>query len=261
MNILFIGDIMGRSGRDAVFEMLYQVKEEYNIDFTIANGENASGGLGMNENGYNELCRAGVDFFTMGNHTFSKKSIKQLFENGENIVRPANMPEGTPGDGMAIVNVGNAKVAIINLLGRLYIDDNNESPFFAADRLVCEARKKTPIILIDFHAEATSEKEALGYYLDGKVTAVLGTHTHIQTADEKLLPKGTAYITDVGRTGVIDSVLGLDVSASIQRFTLAPNEKKLPFSVAKGKSQLCGVVLEIDEKIGKAEKITRICVK
>lgn len=260
MNILFIGDIMGRSGRDAVFELLPEIKEEYSIDYTIANGENASGGLGMNTSGYEELCRAGIDFFTMGNHTFSKKDIIRLLNDGENIIRPANYKEETPGDGMAIVNVGDKKLAIINLIGRLYIDENNLSPFFVADSLIEEAKKRTNNIIVDFHAEATSEKEALGYYLDGRVSAVVGTHTHIQTADERILPKGTAYITDAGRTGTRDSVLGLDKDASIARFILPPDEKKPPFNVAKGKAHLCGVVIKIDDQSGRAEEIKRICV-
>lgn len=260
MRVLFIGDIMGRSGRDAVFELLPEIKEEYNIDYTIANGENASGGLGMNQNGYEELCRAGVDFFTMGNHTFSKKDIIRLLNDGENIVRPANYAEETVGDGMAIVSVGETKLAIINLIGRLYIDENNKSPFFTADDLIKKAREKTPNIIVDFHAEATSEKEALGYYLDGRVSAVVGTHTHIQTADERILPRGTAYITDAGRTGARDSVLGLDKDASIARFILPPDEKKPPFNVAKGKAHLCGVVIKIDDQSGRAEEIKRICV-
>ncbi len=259
MNILFIGDIMGRCGRDAVFELLPEIKDEYNIDYTIANGENASGGLGMNRSGYEELCRAGIDFFTMGNHTYSKKEIVSLFNEGENIVRPANLEGENPGEGMAIINIGTAKLAIINLIGRLYIDENNRSPFFEADGLIKKAKERTPNIIIDFHAEATSEKEALGYYLDGRVSAVLGTHTHIQTADERILPSGTAYITDVGRTGAIDAVLGLDKDASIARFILPADAKKPPFKVSEGKGQLCGVVIKIDETSGKAEEIIRIC--
>ena len=260
MNILFIGDIMGRSGRDAVFEMLPEIKEEYNIDYTIANGENASGGLGMNRNGYEELSRAGVDFFTMGNHTFSKKDIISLFNEGENIIRPANLDGETVGEGMAIVSVGEVKLAIINLIGRVYINENHRSPFFEAKELIKKAKEKTPNIIIDFHAEATSEKEALGYFLDGEISALVGTHTHIQTADERILPLKTAYITDVGRTGARDSVLGLDKDASIARFILPADQKKPPFNVARGKSQLCGVIIKIDEKTGKAEDIKRICV-
>ncbi len=261
MNILFIGDIMGRSGRDAVFEMLPDIKDEYSIDYTIANGENASGGLGMNSRGYEELRRAGIDFFTMGNHTFSKKDVIRLFADGENIVRPANLEGENPGDGMAIVNIGNGvKLAIINLIGRIYINDNNASPFFEAEKLIEKAKEKTNNIIIDFHAEATSEKEALGYYLDGKVSAILGTHTHIQTADERILPNGTAYITDVGRTGVRDSVLGLDKDVSIARFILPPDKKKPPFNVATGRSQISAVVIKINEESGKAEDIKRLCI-
>lgn len=261
MNILFIGDIMGRTGRDAVFELLPDIKEEYNIDYTIANGENASGGLGMNTNGYEELCRAGVDFFTMGNHTYSKKDVIKLFSQGENIVRPANLAGENPGEGMAIVNIpSGGKLAIINLIGRIYIDEKNHSPFFTADSLIEKAKEKTNNIIIDFHAEATSEKEALGYYLDGKVSAVLGTHTHIQTADERILPCGTAYITDVGRTGARESVLGLDKDVSIARFVLPPDVKKPPFNVAKGKAHISCVVIKINEESGKAEEIKRLCV-
>jgi len=261
MNILFIGDIMGRCGRDAVFELLPEIKEEYNIDYTIANGENASGGLGMNRNGYEELSRAGIDFFTMGNHTFSKKEVIKLFAEGENIIRPANLDGENVGEGMVVVNISaKAKLAIINLIGRLYIDEKHKSPFFTAQELIKKARERTNNIIVDFHAEATSEKEALGYFLDGTVSAVLGTHTHIQTADERILPCGTAYITDVGRTGARDSVLGLDKDASIARFILPPEEKKPPFKVASGRAQLCAVVIKIDEQTGKAEEIKRLCV-
>ena len=260
MNILFIGDIMGRCGRDAVFELLPDIKNEYNIDYTIANGENASGGLGMNRRGYEELCRAGIDFFTMGNHTFSKKEIISLINEGENIVRPANLDGDNPGEGMAIVNVGENKLAIINLIGRVYINENHRSPFFEADELIKKAKEKTNNIFIDFHAEATSEKEALGYYLDGQVSAVVGTHTHIQTADERILPNGTAYITDAGRTGARESVLGLDKDVSISRFILPKDVKKPPFNVATGKSQLSAVVVSINEETGKAEEIKRICI-
>ena len=158
------------------------------------------------------------------------------------------------------MNIGTSKLAIINLIGRIYINEKHSSPFFTADELVKKAKEKTPNILVDFHAEATSEKEALGYYLDGKVSAVLGTHTHIQTADERILPKGTAYITDVGRTGAKESVLGLDKDVSISRFVLPPNEKKPPFNVATGKAQISAVVIKIDENTGKAEDIKRICV-
>lgn len=258
MKLLFIGDIMGRTGRDAVFDFLPQLKDELQIDFTIANGENASGGLGMNRAGYEELRRAGVDYFTMGNHTFSKKEICALLEEGESIVRPANLPSGTPGDGLAITSMPcGKKIAVINLLGRVYLDESLESPFTVAQKMVEEARRVTPIILLDIHAEATSEKEALGYLLDGTCSAVVGTHTHVQTADARILPRGTAYITDVGRTGAVDSVLGLDVATSLARFT--GSEKRLPFRVATGRYQLCAVCITINDETGLAEGVERIC--
>ncbi|MGN1097624.1 MAG: YmdB family metallophosphoesterase, partial [Clostridia bacterium] len=200
MKILFIGDIMGRTGRNAVFDLLPEIKYKYGIDFCIANGENSSGGLGMNRNGYEELSRGGVDFFTMGNHTFSKKDVAALMSDGENIVRPANYANDCPGEGLAVVTAKNGcKVAVINLIGRVFMDEKDKSPFLCARELALKAREKTPVIFIDFHAEATSEKEALGYYMDGLASAVIGTHTHVQTADERILPKGTAYMTDAGR--------------------------------------------------------------
>lgn len=251
---------MGRTGRDAVFDLLAGIKDEYNIDFTIANGENSAGGLGMTAKTYAELSRAGVDFFTMGNHTFSKKEIVRLFADGENIVRPANMPEGTPGSGMEIVTVNGIKIAIINLIGKIFLDENNSSPFEAGLALAQKAREKTPVIIVDFHAEATSEKEALGYFLDGKVSAVFGTHTHIQTADERILPLGTGYITDVGRTGAYHSVLGMDTEVSIKRLTCSPDEKKLPFTISKNSYELCAVVVKINEETGKTEEIKRLCL-
>lgn len=259
MRLLFIGDIMGRTGRNAVFSLLPEIKEKYNIDFCIANGENASGGRGMNRTGYEELRRGGVDYFTMGNHTFSKKDIHNLFADGENIVRPANWYNECDGDGMAIVTVKNGiKIAIINLVGKVYMNENTPDPFAAARELTQKAKEKTPIVFIDFHAEATSEKEAMGFYMDGLASAVMGTHTHIQTGDERILPNGTAYLTDAGRTGAVNSVLGLEISASIARLTNADG-KKPPFRVAEGEFMLCGAVIDIDEETGRAKEIIRIC--
>ncbi len=259
MRILFIGDIMGRTGRNAVFALLPEIKEKYNIDFCVANGENASGGRGMNRTGYDELRRGGVDYFTMGNHTFGKKDIHNLFAEGENIVRPANFSENCPGEGMAVITAKNGgKIAIINLIGRVYMNEKDGNPFEAARTLADKAREKTPVIFIDFHAEATSEKEAMGFYMDGLVSAVIGTHTHIQTADERVLPGGTAYLTDAGRTGAVNSVLGMDTDASLARLTGAEG-KKPPFKVAKGEFMLSGAVIDIDDMTGKAKEIIRIC--
>ncbi|MCH5187580.1 MAG: TIGR00282 family metallophosphoesterase [Oscillospiraceae bacterium] len=259
MKLLFIGDIMGRTGRDAVFGLLPEIKARYSVDFCIANGENASGGLGMNRAGYDELRRAGVDFFTMGNHTFSKKEICTLYNEGENLVRPANLHHDCPGEGMAVITAKNGyKIAIINLIGRAFMDPSDHNPFIVARELAEKAAKSTPMIFVDFHAEATSEKEAMGYHMDGIVSAVIGTHTHVQTADERILPKGTAYLTDAGRTGAVHSVLGLEPSASIARF-METEGKKPPFKVAGGEYMLCGAVIDIDEETGKAKEIIRIC--
>ena len=258
MRILFIGDIMGRTGRNAIFGLLPEIKHEFGVDFCIANGENSSGGIGMNLRSYEELSRAGVDYFTMGNHTFSKKTVHELFRQGENLVRPANYAEDLPGEGMAIVRAKNGcKIAIINLIGRVFMNEKDLSPFEVGRELVLKARESTPVVFIDFHAEATSEKEALGYYLDGLASAVIGTHTHIQTADERILPGGTAYMTDAGRTGAVDSVLGMRADVSISRFLC--EDKKLPFKVAEGRYMVCGAVIDIDEKTGMAKEITRIC--
>ncbi len=258
MKILFIGDIMGRTGRNAVFDLLPQLKYEYAVDFCIANGENSSGGLGMNRRAYDELSRVGVDYFTMGNHTFSKKEICSLFYEGENIVRPANYAQPQPGEGMAVVTAKNGrKIAVINLIGRVFMNENDQSPFECVRTLADKARKVTPIIFVDFHAEATSEKEALGYYMDGQVSAVIGTHTHVQTADQRILPGGTAYMTDAGRTGAVNSVLGMRTDVSISRFL--GSEKKLPFKVADGEYMLCGAVIDVDDETGRAKEITRIC--
>lgn len=258
MNILFIGDICGRCGREALFEYLEDVKYEYDVDFTIANGENAAGGLGITVKTFEEMTRAGVDFFTLGNHAFSKANdAKILLERKEALIRPANMlPEELPGTGMEIVRAKNGeKIAIINLLGKVYME-NAKDPFECAIKLVEEAKKVTNIVIVDFHAEATSEKEAMGFFLDGKVSGVFGTHTHIQTADEKILPNGTAYITDAGMTGAVNSVLGMAVDTAVGRF-VTPNESH-PFKSAEGKARFCGVCVTVDEKSGKAIEVKRI---
>lgn len=258
MNILFIGDVCGRCGREALFEYLEDVKYEYDVDFTIANGENAAGGLGITVKTYEEMTRAGVDFFTLGNHAFSKANdANVLFGRKEAIVRPGNMlPEGLAGEGMEIVRCKNGeKIAIINILGRVYME-NATDPFACVEKLIDEAKKVTNIIIVDFHAEATSEKEAMGFFLDGRASGVFGTHTHIQTADEKILPKGTAYITDVGMTGAVNSVLGMEVETAVGRFVTP--DKSHPFKSAEGKARFCAICVTVDEKTGKAVEVKRI---
>lgn len=251
MNILFIGDISGRPGREAVHKYLFDIREKHSIDMVIANGENASGGLGMNRDAYEELSSAGIDMFTMGNHVFSKKEIHSLMDNGENIVRPANFPKGAPGKGYTAITIKNGiKIAIVNLMGRTFMDANFDNPFTVADDVLKEITAK--IIFLDFHAEATSEKKALGYYLDGRVTAIIGTHTHVQTNDAQILPKGTAYLTDAGMTGARDSVLGVKPEIAIYKFTTGLPRRH---EIAEGELQFNAVIIQVDDETGKAKKI------
>lgn len=258
MNLLFIGDIVARSGREAVFRHLDEVKGRYAIDFCLANGENASGGLGLTRRSYEELSAAGVDYFTMGNHTFSKSEISSLLFAGENIARPANYQDAAPGEPYAIVHTsGGAKLGIINLLGRVYMDGQLTNPFTVADELIATIRMSTPCIFVDFHAEATSEKRALGLYLDGRVSCVAGTHTHVQTADACILPGGTAYITDVGMTGPDDSVLGLRKDLALRRFTEGKNTH---YEASKNPAHFCAIVVSIDDATGCAYSIETICL-
>ncbi len=259
MNILFIGDIVGRSGREAVFAHLDQIKASYDIDFTVANGENSSGGLGMNQRAYAELSGAGIDYFTMGNHTFSKSEVKSLIRSGENIAIPSNYEDKEMGEGYGIIRTKKGvKVGVVNLLGSVYLDIPVENPFHTADKLIEKIKESTNIILVDFHAEATSEKKALGYYLDGRVSALLGTHTHVQTADSEILPGGTAYITDVGMTGPLGSVLGLRSDIAIKRFLTG---EKVRYEVSKERAVFSAVVISVDEETGKATEIKAINIK
>ena len=256
MNILFIGDIAGRCGRTAVAENVYQLREKYDIDFCIANCENAAGGFGITYDTASELVRSGCDAFTTGNHVFSKRDIIKLFDENEfDIIRPYNLPKNDPGHGYMICTLKNGeKVAVVNLLGRLYSELPVSSAFDVADDALSKLEGKVNHIVVDIHAEATSEKRALGYYLDGRVTAVLGTHTHVQTADEMILPNGTAYITDVGMCSAKHSVLGAEIKLAISRFRSAVPGK---FQSAEGERQFNAVVIETGEGI-KAKKIFRI---
>lgn len=254
MKILFIGDIVGSPGREAVKTFLKPIKDDYAIELTIANAENAAGGKGLTKEVAEELFAAGVEFLTMGNHVWDQRSIMKYIEEEPRLIRPANYPIGAPGKGYGFVRVNGKKVGILNLSGRVFLPPL-EDPFSGAIRWITEMRQVTPIILVDFHAEASSEKVALGWFLDGKVSAVLGTHTHIQTADARLLEQGTAYITDVGMTGPRDSVLGVKKELIINRFLTQLPAK---FELASGPIQLNAVVLDIDETTGKARKITAV---
>ncbi|MFA5311042.1 MAG: TIGR00282 family metallophosphoesterase [Candidatus Omnitrophota bacterium] len=255
MKILFIGDIVGSPGREAVRVLLPGLKVKHSLDFVIANAENASAGSGITHKVAEELFSFGVDVLTSGDHIWKKKEIFELINQEERILRPINYPSGAPGEGKRVYKTASGrKIAVVNVNGRVFMDAL-DCPFKAVLAAQEELIKETNIILVDVHAEATSEKVALGWYLDGKVSAVLGTHTHIQTADEKILPKGTAYITDVGMAGPYDSVIGREVDDVLTRFlTLIP----VRFEVAQENIQLHAVVLDIDEKNGKARSIIRI---
>lgn len=254
MNVLFVGDIVGKPGRQAVQAFLKPIKSEYAIDLTIANAENAAGGNGLTKEVAQELFGLGIEFITMGNHVWDKREMMTYIDEEPRIIRPANYPLGAPGKGVGIIRLKGVKVGIINLSGRVFMPTLDD-PFSLASRLVETFRRDTSNILLDFHAEATSEKIALGWFLDGKVSAVLGTHTHVQTADERLLQQGTAYITDVGMTGPRDSVLGVKKELIINRFLTQLPAK---FEVAPGPVQLDAVVIDLDETCGKARSITRI---
>lgn len=254
MRILMIGDIVGRPGRRAVRETLQTIRQELKLDAIIANGENAAGGNGITGEIANDLFEYGIDLLTMGNHVWDKREAVSYIDKEIRIVRPANYPPGTPGRGAGIYNINGHKIGIINLSGRVYLS-TLDCPFRLADDLLASLRNEARIIIVDFHAEATSEKMALGWYLDGKVSAVLGTHTHIQTADERVLPKGTAYISDVGMTGPRDSILGVKTELVLEKFT---TQMPVRFEVADGPYQFNAVVVDIDETTGTATDINRI---
>ena len=256
MKLLFIGDVVGSPGRTILKQYLPRLKQKYNPIVTIVNGENAAGGRGITEKVCKELLEAGADVITLGNHTWDQKEIFDFIDNAKHLVRPANFPKGTPGQGSTIIQVNNKKFAIINLQGRTFLPAL-DCPFKKADELVEKSRKETPYIIVDFHAEATSEKQAMGWYLDGKTTAVIGTHTHVQTADSRILSKGTAYITDAGMTGPYDGILGMRQDAVITKFLTG-----LPvrFDVMSGRTQLNGVCITIDENNGCALDMERILI-
>lgn len=254
MNLLFIGDIVGRSGCDFIRSCLYRIKKEYEIDVTIANGENSAAGNGITKNSANELTEYGIDIITTGNHAFRRKETGQIFEQ-ENILRPANYPDGCKGKGYGIYDFGRYRLAVVNLMGTVYMEAL-DNPFFVIDDILREI--DTPNIIVDFHAEATSEKKAMGHYLTGKVTAVLGTHTHVQTADEIILGGHTGYITDVGMTGPELSVLGVCTEDAIRK-----QKYKTPVSFSESENNpfLNAVVLQIDTKLGICTKINRLIIR
>ena len=254
MKILCIGDLVGNPGLEKLKKELAVIQEAENIDFTIVNGENVGSGMGMTKRDYNELCKLNIDVITMGNHTWGKMDIFS-FINENNIIRPANYSKGVPGHGYSIIEKNDKKIAVINLIGRTDMPVQSENPFLCVDKIINKIKDEVDIIVVDFHAEATAEKIAMGYYLDGRVNAIFGTHTHVQTADEKILSGGTAYITDIGMTGPSDSVIGMDKQVSIKRFVTSLPER---YRVAEGDSILNGIVVEINDKDCKTKSIYRI---
>lgn len=255
MKILFIGDIVGRPGREAVKEFLPRLKEEYALDFVVANAENSAAGSGITSKTAGQLFEYGADVLTSGDHIWKKEAIFELINKESRILRPLNFPGDVPGRGQGLFTTKKgARVGVININGRIFMEPL-DCPFRAALSAAEELSGRTKVIIVDIHAEATSEKAALGRYLDGKVSAVLGTHTHIQTADEKILPAGTAYLTDAGMTGPHQSVIGRRVDDVLERFLTAIPRK---LEVAEGDVQLQGAVVDIDESTGRARSIERI---
>ena len=257
MNILFIGDVVSSMGRDMVKEYLPKLKEKYHSHITIINGENAAGGKGITDKIYRGFLEAGAQAVTLGNHTWDNREIFEFIDGAKYLVRPANFPENNPGQGIVYLKMNEDEIAVINLQGRIFLPAN-ECPFQKADELIQEAKERTSIIFVDFHAEATSEKIAMGWYLDGRVSAVIGTHTHVQTADHRILPNGTAFMSDVGMTGPYDGILGMDREIVLKKFlTGLPARFEVPKT---GRSQLSAVSIEIDKKSGVAKKITPILI-
>lgn len=256
MNLLFIGDVVGDAGVDFVKNRLPSLKKLYSIDFTIANGENSAVGNGILPSSADALFGAGIDVITSGNHIWQRRQIYDYLDENNYIVRPANYPSDAPGKGVIIADKGSYSIAVLNIMGTAFLEPLR-NPFDTADDILASLPSNVKIRFVDFHAEATSEKRAFGYYLDGRVSAVVGTHTHVPTADEQILPQGTAYITDAGMTGSIFSVLGVKVENAISRFkTNMPTR----FEQAGGDCMLCCVVIEIDEKTGLSKKIERFTV-
>lgn len=254
MRILAVGDIVGENGLKKAKEVLPNFKKEKNIDFIVMNGENAAGGMGITEKLYKEMLAIGADVVTMGNHTWGKKDIFNFIDHPQ-LIRPANYPKGVVGKGYTIRECKGKNIAVINLIGRTDMGILSENPFVLINEIIKDIKSKSDIIIVDFHAEATAEKIAMGYYLDGKVSIVYGTHTHVQTADEQILENGTAYITDIGMTGPKKSVIGMDISVSIKRFeTTLPERYKL----ADGECVLNGCIFECDDATCQVLKVERV---
>ena len=255
LTILFLGDIVGEPGRSAVISQLAALKEKHAIDFVIVNGENAAGGRGITPKITIDLLRAGVSVVTTGDHIWDQKDIAPFLETEPRLLRPINYPPGAPGAGSIVLETSKGKVGVINVQARTFMQPILENPFTAVDEAVAAMRDETRIIFVDAHGETTSEKIALGRFLDGRVSAVIGTHTHVQTADEQIFPGGTAFLCDAGMCGPAYSILGRSIEPIVRRFI---SNLPAPFPVAKGDVRICGAVIQIDEITGRARSITRL---
>ncbi|MCR4403287.1 MAG: TIGR00282 family metallophosphoesterase [Firmicutes bacterium] len=257
LRILFIGDIVGKPGRRACQTLLPEIVQRLRADAVIANGENAAGGFGLTADTSKEILGCGVHVITTGNHVWNKREFYQVLAASERVLRPANYPPGAPGRGAAVFQVaGGVRLCVVNLAGRVFMAPV-DCPFRTVDRILEELSPSCDLFVVDFHAEATSEKVALGWYLDGRVASVVGTHTHVQTADERILPGGTAYITDLGMTGPVDSVIGVRTDIIVQRFLSGLPAK---FETASGRAQVSGALVTVDTGTGKAKDIERVLV-
>jgi 2',3'-cyclic-nucleotide 2'-phosphodiesterase len=258
MRILFLGDLVGRSGRQVAIEHIPRLRAKWKIDLLIVNGENAAGGFGINEGIYDDLIEVGADAVTLGNHAFDQRETLVFIERADRLIRPANFPAGTPGRGAALIEIHDGRRALVmNLMGRIYMESLDD-PFAVVERELsaCPLGQGCDAVFIDFHAEATSEKQAFGYFVDGRASAVVGTHTHVPTADHQILSGGTAYLSDAGMCGDYDSVLGMDKEEPLRRFT-----RKIPsgrFEPAMGEATLCGFAIETDDATGLAVKVSPV---
>ena len=256
MNVLMIGDVFGESGRAAAVKLIPRLRQEHAIDMCVLNVENAAGGFGVTPPMCRQFLEAGADVMTSGNHIWDKREIVEYITKENLLLRPANFPVGAHGVGHVTIKAGPHRVAVLNLMGRVFMTPI-DCPFRKADDIIPELRKDTPIVLVDMHCEATSESQAMGWYLDGRVSAVVGTHRHVQTADERVLPGGTAYITDLGMTGPTEGVIGVDRDLILQRFL---SQMPMRFEPAKGPAALHGVIIVVDPETGRASDIRRLRV-
>src|SRR5215213_3980445 len=255
MRVLIIGDVVARPGRIAVLERIQDLREQHAVDLAVMNAENLAGGFSVTESMAEELFASGIDVMTSGNHIFDKREAAGYIARQPRLLRPANYPAASPGSGLWVGEVRGARAAVINLMGRVYMPPTHDNPFDAADALLSRLDEGVKVRVVDMHAEATSEKVAMGWHLDGRVSAVVGTHTHVQTADDRVLPRGTAYLTDLGMTGSYAGVIGMNKVDVLARFTSVTARRA---EHSSGQVRICGAVIDIDETTGRARKIERL---